>query len=255
MLLARRRAPVGGWFTDTDRAAGVFGVLGTFFAVVLAFVIFLAFESYVNAKDKAGQEAVAVTELSHTATQFPSPERERIHSELICYARSVVDDEWVTMREQRLSDLVEIWVGRLDNTVERSAIERRQPIAFEHWLDVSAARREGRRGRVAEARPFVPTPLWLVLVVGAVLLLGFVCLFADRAEPFWLQAATIGAIAAIVASGLLVVGFLDRPYENQTGSITPVEMRRTLELLESDRDRAASQAPVPCDPRGRPVLE
>ncbi len=35
MMLIWRRAPAGGFFTDTDRAAGVFGVLGTFFAVVL----------------------------------------------------------------------------------------------------------------------------------------------------------------------------------------------------------------------------
>jgi fructose-specific phosphotransferase system IIC component len=45
-LLVRRRAPEGGWFTDASRAAGIFGVLGTMFAVVLAFVIFLALESY-----------------------------------------------------------------------------------------------------------------------------------------------------------------------------------------------------------------
>lgn len=41
MLLVRRRAPVGGFFTDSDRAAGIFGVTGTGFAVFLAFVIFL----------------------------------------------------------------------------------------------------------------------------------------------------------------------------------------------------------------------
>jgi len=40
MLLVRRRAPVEGFFTDSDRAAGIFGVTGTGFAVFLAFVIF-----------------------------------------------------------------------------------------------------------------------------------------------------------------------------------------------------------------------
>ncbi len=45
MLLVRSRAPVGGFFTDSDRAAGIFGVTGTGFAVFLAFVIFLSFEN------------------------------------------------------------------------------------------------------------------------------------------------------------------------------------------------------------------
>ena len=46
MLLVRRRAPEGSYFTDGDRASGVFGVLATGFSVLLGFIIFLAFSSY-----------------------------------------------------------------------------------------------------------------------------------------------------------------------------------------------------------------
>lgn len=42
MLLVRRRAPAGSYFQDGDRAAGVFGVLATGYAVFAGFVIFLA---------------------------------------------------------------------------------------------------------------------------------------------------------------------------------------------------------------------
>jgi hypothetical protein len=254
MVLVRRRAPVGGFFTDTDRAAGIFGVLGTFFAVVVAFVIFLAFESYVTAKDKAGQEAVAVTELGHTARSFPSPQRQELPPELICYARAVIEDEWPAMKEEQLSNLVEGWVDRIDAAVAGGRVERAKPVAYAHWLGENATRREGRRGRAAEARPFVPAPLWMVLIVGAFLLVGFTCLFADPGEPLFIQAAAIAAITTVVVSGLLVVRFLDRPYENQSGSIKPVEMRRTLDLLESDQRRVPDSLRIPCDARGRPAL-
>jgi hypothetical protein len=43
MLLVRRRAPEGSFFSDGDRASGVFGVLATCFAIFAGFVIFLAF--------------------------------------------------------------------------------------------------------------------------------------------------------------------------------------------------------------------
>ncbi len=107
MLLIRRRAPMGGLFVDSDRAAGVFGVLGTSFAVVLAFVIFLAFESYGTAKSKAGEEAVAVTELFHEARLFSPSTADEVRGELVCYARSVIRDEWPAMRKQRESAVVE----------------------------------------------------------------------------------------------------------------------------------------------------
>ncbi len=55
MLLVRRRVPVGGHFNSVDRAASVFGILATAFAVLLGFVMFLAFTSYDAAR--AGRRA------------------------------------------------------------------------------------------------------------------------------------------------------------------------------------------------------
>jgi len=66
MYLVRRRAPAGGFFTDVDRAGAIFGVVGTAFAVLLAFVIFVAFQSYDNARAEAQKEADAVQKLCAT---------------------------------------------------------------------------------------------------------------------------------------------------------------------------------------------
>src|SRR6185369_15610505 len=50
ILLVRRRAPEGSYFADGDRAAGVFGVLATGFAILAGFVVVLAFQSYDTAR-------------------------------------------------------------------------------------------------------------------------------------------------------------------------------------------------------------
>ena len=57
MLLVRRKAPAGSYFEDGDRAAGVFGVLATAFAILLGFVVFLAFESFDTSRSGAEAEA------------------------------------------------------------------------------------------------------------------------------------------------------------------------------------------------------
>jgi hypothetical protein len=85
MLVVRWYAPLGGFFADIDRSVGVFGVLGTSFAVLLAFVIFLAFESYGTAKQNAGTEAVSVNGLFGTARLLPRSARERLRGVLIRY--------------------------------------------------------------------------------------------------------------------------------------------------------------------------
>lgn len=50
-LRVRRRAPVGGWFSHSSRSAGTSSVIGTMFAVMLAFVILLALQSYQRARE------------------------------------------------------------------------------------------------------------------------------------------------------------------------------------------------------------
>src|SRR4029079_9386082 len=55
-LFARRGAPEGSHFADGDRAAGVFGVLATGFALLSGFVVFLAFESYDTSRSGASAE-------------------------------------------------------------------------------------------------------------------------------------------------------------------------------------------------------
>ena len=97
MLLVRSRAPAGSYFEDGDRAAGVFGVLATGFAVLLGFVVFLAFESYDTSRSGAEAEAQVVAQQFETAQTFPAAARAPLSDELICYARTVVYGEWPQM--------------------------------------------------------------------------------------------------------------------------------------------------------------
>ena len=93
MLGVRRRAPEGGYFSDSDRASGVFGVLATGFAIFAGFVIFLAFTSYDQSRTGAEQEALVVAQQYETSRFFPAGARDRLAGQLVCYARYVVHKE------------------------------------------------------------------------------------------------------------------------------------------------------------------
>ena len=53
MYAIRRRARVDHFFIEVERGAGVFAFIGTAFAVLLAFVVLEAFESFNDAKTEA----------------------------------------------------------------------------------------------------------------------------------------------------------------------------------------------------------
>ena len=252
MYLVRRRAPEGGFFTDSDRAAAVFGVVGTAFAVLLAFVIFLAFDSYVNAKTAAGEEADATLELYATTRFFASPARDELRGELICYSRAVVDSEWPAMKHRHHSDLVEAWVERLEAGIARVELtDENEAIAYEHWFDKDSVRQEARRTRLAEANPFVPGPLWLILLMGGGLVLVYLLAYVDPKEPFAVQALMVGSVTAVFVASLSFVFFLDHPYENTHGSIQPVAMRETIDHIGRMQAHEGERVAVPCGADGR----
>jgi hypothetical protein len=254
MLVVRRfAAPSGGFFTDADRAAGVFGVTGTGFAVLLAFVIFLSFSSYDRAREKASVEAVAISQLFRTARLFEPEARRELQDQLICYARAVVHDEWNTMRDERESPLVLGWLAQIEQSIDAIEVTgEKERVAYGHWFDQAAERREGRRGRLAEAEPLVPWLVWLALFLGGVLIVAYMCFYADPAEPAVAQALMMGAVTAMVVAGMLVVRFLDRPYEDVSGSIEPAAMTTSLRRMEDERRRSDAGAARLCDERGRP---
>jgi hypothetical protein len=250
MLLVRRRAPEGSYFEDGDRAAGVFGVLATGFAVLLGFVVFLAFESFDTSRSGAGAEAQIVAEQFETAQLMPAAVRGRFSGELICYARSVVHQEWPQMESGSLGDGFNPWGVTMFQTLRtvkpQSALEQ---IAAGKWLDQRADRQEARNDRTHGAEGVIPTPLWIVLFLSAVIIFVFMLFFADSGERAIVQAMMMGSVAIVITSTLLLLWFLDNPYHSGLGGLRPVAMERTLGLLASET-RGAKRFEIPCDSVG-----
>jgi hypothetical protein len=109
MLVVRRRAPEGSYFSDGDRASGVFGALATGFSVLLGFIVFLAFSSYDESKTGAETEALVVVQQFETAQFLPPAAGRQLGGELICYGRSVVGQEWPRMQTRAETGAVNPW--------------------------------------------------------------------------------------------------------------------------------------------------
>jgi hypothetical protein len=253
MLLVRRRAPEGSYFEDGDRAAGVFGVLATGFAVLLGFVVFLAFESFDTARSGATREAQVVREQFETVQLFPVAVRSRLSGELVCYARSVIHREWPKMQAGTLGDEVNPWtlpMFRITKTVEpRSASEQ---AAYAKWLDERTDREAARSDRTHGAEGVIPTPLWVVLFLTALIIFVFMLFFADSAERAVVQSMMMGGVAVVITSTLLLLWFLDHPYRSGVGSLRPVAMERTIHILDQEAAAISEKLTIPCDARGIP---
>ena len=250
MYAVRRRTHVDEFLTDTTRGSAIFGVIGTAFAVLLAFVMFVAFESFNEARDAAEAEAAEVKNLFHSADFLPADTRAEIQGELACYGRAVVHEEWPAMRFGGSAPVVETWVNDFYESLR--GVEPRteaQTVAYRQLFVEDAAREEARRERVLESELIVSAPVWFVLGIAGLATVGFAVLFTDRREDFFVQASMMGVVAGLVAASLVLVWFLDHPYQEAEGSIEPVEMERTLDEMA----REAPEITPPCTAKGKPI--
>ena len=214
------RIAAGPLLADSGRGRPMIQVTGTLFAVVLAFVILAAFQTYNGAKAGAQSEASAVLDMARTALFFPAAQRSQLRGDFVCYGRAVVEREWPAMRNGQSSSLVD-----------------------------SDTRTTGRQQRLSDDSPAVPAPLWIALVFGGCVAVALQLGMADPRERLRVHALLLAGLASVVTAGLLLVYFLDHPYQRHAGGIQPTAMRQTLQMIG---ELEPSLRPG-CDQSGRPV--
>ena len=250
MLFVRRGAPEGSYFEDGDRAAGVFGVLATGFAVLIGFVVFLAFESFDTSRSGAEEEARILAQQFETAQFLPVSVRGQLSGDVVCYGRAVVHQEWPRLQSGTLGEAPNPWSAAMFRTIRTAEPKlASEQTAYDKWFDERSDREDARADRTHGAEGVIPTPLWIVLFLSAVIILGFMLLFADSGERAFVQATMMGGIAVVVVSTLLLLWFLDNPYHGGLGGLQPTAMERALDTMQEEAQVAGGVSP-PCDAAG-----
>jgi len=250
-LLLRRHAPAGGFFSDGDRASGILGLISTAYAVLLGFVVFLAFTSYDTARSGARSEATDLIQQFETAQLMPKSAAPALSGELVCYGRAVVGIEWPLLRRGAAASFNPWGLALFETlkTVEpRTASEQ---AAYSRWLDETAAREEARLDRVQAGSGVIPTPLWIITFLLGGLVVAYVALFADPAERVLPQVLTASVVAATLATSVMLIRFLDNPYSHGSGSLQPTDMVRVLGQIDQASRAIGIPVHAPCEENGR----
>ena len=257
LLLLRRRAPEGGFFSDSDRAASVFACIATMFSVLLALVIFLSVETYSATSSHAHAEADSVIEQFQLAHLFPSRDQYLIQSQLICYGRTTVHQEWPLMNGKSRSPVLDEWAQSIDSTTESVAVNgSKAEAAFQLFLTQTLQRQQERRGRLEGADGALPATVWPILFLGAACILAYMIAYADSAERATTQVFQVGLVTVLLGFSLLLIHALDHPFGENAGQIQPGEMQASLETMErglkGSIDASSLEATLPCDSSGLP---
>jgi hypothetical protein len=211
VALVQRLVPSARRQRHNDVAGFIYAVVGVAYAVVLALVIIAVWERFSEARGTAAREASQLAEVFWLAHRMPEPDGRRVQELAHSYAEVVVEEEWPLMQEGRASPrawaiLDDIREPIQDGLVRPGAEQMLYFQALERLRDVNDARRD----RLVVAREGLPAVLWVVLLAGFVIVVGFAYSFG--LDDTAVHAFMIGALAAIFALALFSVATLDYPF-------------------------------------------
>ena len=194
-----------------DVAGFVYAVLGVLYAVMLAFVVVNEWESLQTTKSNTFTEANELGALFWNARALPPAEGGALEKTTRDYANVVTDTEWPLMvngqSSPQATQLVYAMRDEINklptNTVQDQTIYQQ---SLEHVNNLAAARRE----RINESSESVPAVLWVVLILGSVLTVGYSFLFG--LANFWSHLMIAAPLGVMVVLALIVIDQLNHPF-------------------------------------------
>lgn len=231
LLLVRRALPKLDFVQHNEVAGFIVAIVGTLYAVMLAFVIAIVWQEYDGTQSRAYAEAAAATDVWHLAQGLSEPLRGDVRTGIVDYARTLVDDEWPQMQHGGTSARTEAILTRLITGVARAPASDAGAATvhgevLRHLTDVH----DMRRYRIADNRNGVSWFEWTVLAVGAGVVIGFCYVFGMRNDrPLMLMTA---GVAVMIVSLWVLVFELDYPFRGEL-SVSSAPWQQFLDRVAS----------------------
>jgi hypothetical protein len=210
-----------------DVAGFIFSVLGVAYAVVLGFVLISVWERYEEASERSDQEGDALAAIYFHANALPDSDRRQIQQLAKSYAQVVVDEEWPMMQYGQSSPHAGALMDQIRQSIQN--VEHSTSAEQAVYLDGLTQVRElaaARRLRLVEANAHIPLILWVILLAGGVITVGFTYLFGLTNSR--VHTLMVVALTAVITSILFTIYTLEHRFSGDTG-LTP----EALELISS----------------------
>jgi hypothetical protein len=231
-VFAARRSPEGG--REHKTPTSVYAVTAGAMSLLIAFTMSLTFQQFTNAQSAASQDAEGVMAMSRAATLMPANVRDPLRNQLVCYAEEVLNVSWPAMRrgDTDLQPAVRETLATMDGIVAAHVGEVGAVLSI--WSSASSDRMKAHIQAMQIAGSGVPPILWMLLIIGSVITIGSLVVYADSSKPAWGHVAVIIGPLFVASAALVVIAFFDHPYADTPGAVSPVAMERVLTRLTKD---------------------
>ena len=230
LLLVRWLVPAPWLHANNEVAGNYLQTLGTVYAVLLAFVVFVVWQQHNDFRSAVENEANELSDLDRMLQAFPPAVRTRARGCTSAYCQTVVEQDWTEMARGRASTaagqaLEDIWraLEAFEPGTTREEVLYGQ--ALTRFDDLSNAR--SHRLHCGQLR--LPPTLWLLLFTNGGLVTASMWLFG--LESLCAHALMTAALTVSIVFVLCLIADLDNPFWG-AWRVTAEPFRQALALRQ-----------------------
>lgn len=229
-FIVHRLIPVEVRRIHNDVAGFIFAAIGVNYGVLLAFVVVMAWEQFDDTRSNTVKETSAAVSLFHAMGAYAAAAHgDDLRPALEGYLTMIVEREFPAMAAMHPPNvnswgLQALWAGvrALSPSSAREQVLDSELIARLNELD------RLRFSRLTDAHEELPSVIWLALIAGAIITIGFSFLFGT--EHVRTHAMMISLLSALTGVVFYVAIELDHPFTG-TVSIGDEGFRQVLEMM------------------------
>lgn len=211
-LFAVRRSIELSTLQDHHDVAGFFiGVLGVIYAVLLAFVVIVVWEDYLDASRNSDAEANQLVDLYWLAEGFEGAERDSIQAAARAYGLDVIENEWDAMADGNADPRTEAALRSFRSIyTEMEPNGPREEEIYRESLRRLSELNDSRADRLHAAKIGLHGIMWTVLIIGGLLTIVFTYFFGvSNIRP---QALMTAGLTTMIALTLFMIWSLNHPF-------------------------------------------
>ena len=196
---------------DAEVSSQMMGVVASLFGLLLAFVVVIEFQTFSSAGDNVQTEADDLGAIVRDSYAF-GPAGGQIRTAIGNYVHLVVDEEWPLMRKGEESAAARDGLDEVFAAMQAYKPGSTSEVAFyDDSVRHLNAVLEARSNRLdSSGSSDLPALIAALILVGAVVILGYATLVGSRSSAF--HAIGAGAIAVIIGFALVVLVALQFPF-------------------------------------------
>ena len=214
---------------DNGTVGWFFSAVSLLYGLLLGLLTVAAWGSYNQATTIASQEASATAVLYRDLAAYPVVARDAMRKQVRDYVRVVVTLSWPAQRRGLLPDSETVILNQFQKLLlsqanlspEQLVVHSESIRAYNSLIDLRRQRQEALNGGV-------PGVLWLVVLLGAIVTIGFSYCFV--VASYRLHALLTGMLAVMIGLLVFLLVVLDHPYWGEV-SLSAEPYQLVLETL------------------------